>query len=324
MPPITKFELDGDGLPIRLDLFLRHELPGLSRTEVQRLIRAGAARVNGRIVNAPSLKVDSGDTVEFDAPSPVQSHAAPGPQKLNFRVAYEDEHVIVVDKPAGLAVHAGAGRKEGTLVNGLIERYPELVEIEPVERPGIVHRLDSDTSGLMVVGRTPGATSALSAAIKEREVDRRYVAMVVGKLPVEHGIIDRPIGRHPTVRTRQAVVQGGRPARTRFVFFADFKAFGKTLSMVNLKLETGRTHQIRVHMHAIGNPIVGDPVYGAIFPGLSLHRQFLHANQLSFSHPVTGEQRTFRSMLPLDLFGALKRLGPPTGFMTGYSRYLAS
>ena len=323
MTPNLTFELDGDGLPIRLDLFLRHALPELSRAEVQRLIRAGAARVDGRTVDAPSSKVDSGDVVEFAAPGSVQANAVPVPQKLDFRVAYEDEHIVVVDKPAGMVVHAGSGRSDGTLVNGLLERFPELGELEPVERPGIVHRLDADTSGLMVVGRTAEATSALSGAIKEREVDRRYVAMVVGKLPVQQGVIDRPIGRHPTIRTRQAIVQGGRPARTRFAFFADFAAFGKTFSMVNLKLETGRTHQIRVHLQAIGNLIVGDPVYGAIIPELSLRRQFLHANQLSFDHPVTGERRTFRSMLPLDLFGALKRLGPPTGFVTGYSRYLA-
>ena len=167
MAPNLTFELDGDGLPIRLDLFLRQEVPDLSRTEVQRLIRSGAATVNGRTVDAPSSRVDSGDTVEFAAPGPPEPDAPPVPQNLDFRVVYEDEHIIVVDKPAGMAVHAGAGRQDGTLVNGLLERFPELGELEPVERPGIVHRLDADTSGLMVVGRTAEATSALSAAIRE-------------------------------------------------------------------------------------------------------------------------------------------------------------
>ena len=139
MPKLT-FELEGDGLPIRLDLFLRQEVPELSRAEVQRLIRAGAVRVNGLTVDAPSLRVDSGDTVEFAAPGQVQPDAAPVAQKLDFRVVYEDEHIIVVDKPTGLAVHAGAGREDGTLVNGLLERYPDLAGLEPVERPGIVHR----------------------------------------------------------------------------------------------------------------------------------------------------------------------------------------
>ena len=323
MPTLT-FELDGDGLPIRLDLFLRHEVSELSRTEVQRLIRAGAAKLNGQTVFSPSTRLVSGDFVGFDYAGSKQSASVPIPQDLDFRIAYEDKHVIVVDKPAGLAVHAGAGRQDGTLVNGLLERYPDLAALEPTERPGIVHRLDADTSGLMVVGRTPEAVSALSNSIKVREVERRYVAMVVGKLPVAYGVIDQPIGRHPTIRTRQAVVRGGRPARTRFAFFAGFEAFGKTLSMVNLKLETGRTHQIRVHMRAIGCPIVGDTVYGSVLPELNLRRQFLHANQLSFGHPITREQLRFRSMLPLDLFLALQEFGRPTSFVTGHSRYLAS
>lgn len=304
-----KFELDGDDLPVRLDLFLRHEVSELSRTEVQRLIRAGAARVNGRIVDAPSSKVDSGDTVEFDAPGPPESDAPPMPQNLDFGIVYEDEHVIVVDKPAGLAVHAGAGRKDTTLVNGLLAIFPELAELEPAERPGIVHRLDADTSGLMIVGRTDDAASALSAAIKEREVDRRYVAMVVGRFTGRRGVIDRPIGRHPTIRTRQAIVPNGRPARTRFALTAGFHSFGKSFSMINLKLETGRTHQIRVHMQAIGYPILGDPVYGVIVPEIPLRRQFLHANRLSFKHPYTGEHLEFTSSLPRDLARAQAMIG---------------
>ena len=320
MPKLT-FELDGEGLPIRLDLFIRHEVPDLSRTEVQRLIRSGVARVNGKAIVTPSAKVDAGDRVEFDAPGPTESDAPPVPQDINFRVAYDDEHVIVVDKPAGMAVHSGAGHADGTLVNGLLSRYPELAELEPIERPGIVHRLDADTSGLMVVGRTHEAASALSTAIKEREVDRRYVAMVVGRFTGRRGVIDRPIGRHPTIRTRQAVVPNGRPARTRFAFTTGYFAFGKNLSMVNLKLETGRTHQIRVHMQVIGYPILGDPVYGIVIPEIPLRRQFLHANQLAFRHPITGEQLTFRSPLPPDLARAQARIGPPSSVVFSASGY---
>ena len=323
MPQKLKFELEGDGLPIRLDLFIRHEVADLSRTEVQRLIRSGAATVNGRTVDMPSAKVDSGDLVEFDAPGPALPDVPPVPQNIEFDVVFEDDHVIVVDKPAGMVVHAGAGRTDGTLVNALLARYPELAELEPVERPGIVHRLDADTSGLMVVARTPCAASVLSAAIKAREVDRRYIAMVLGKLPVGRGVIDRPIGRHPTIRTRQAVVNGGRAARTRFAFSADFRAFGKPLRMVNLKLETGRTHQIRVHLRAIGCPILGDPVYGIILPEIPLRRQFLHANQLSFSHPIKGKHLTFRSPLPPDLARAMARIGPPSSVLMTSSGYFA-
>ena len=228
---------------------------------------------------------------------------------FRLKIAYEDEHLLVVDKPAGMAVHIGAGRKDGTLVDALIARYPDIAELEPKERPGIVHRLDADTSGLMVVARTTQTASALSAAIKNRDVDRRYVAMVLGKLPPGPGVIDRPIGRHSRIRTRQAIVQGGRPARTRFAFNAGFYAFGKSFSMVNLKLETGRTHQIRVHMQAIGHPILGDPVYGVTLPELSLRRQFLHANRLSFVHPITSENLRFESDLPTDLQKALHQLG---------------
>ena len=324
MSPKLKFELDGEGLPIRLDLFIRHEVPDLSRSEAQRLIRSGAVTVNGRTVVSPSSKVNSGDTVEFDAPGPVQPDAAPVPQNLDFRIAYEDDHVIVVDKPAGMAVHAGAGRRDGTLVNGLLARYLDLANLEPVERPGIVHRLDADTSGLMVVARTLAATSALSAAIRAREVDRRYTAMVVGKFPTMPGVIDRPIGRHPRIRTRQAIVSGGRPARTRFAYQSGYFAFGKPLSMVSLKLETGRTHQIRVHMQAIGYPILGDPVYGIVIPEIPLRRQFLHANQLGFEHPTTGEQLTFHSPLPPDLARVQARIGPPSSVVfsaSGYSGY---
>ena len=323
MPSTLKFDLDGDGLPIRIDLFIRHEIPELSRTEVQRQIRSGAVRVNGRTIDTPSAKVNSGDLVEFDMTGSSLSDVIPVPQNLDFRVVYDDEHIIVVDKPAGMSVHAGAGRSDGTLVNGLLARYPELADLEPVERPGIVHRLDADTSGLMVVARTSESASALSAAIKAREVDRRYVAMVVGKLPPNPGVIDRPVGRHPTIRTRQAVVEDGRPARTRFAFVAGHYAFGKSLSMVNLKLETGRTHQIRVHMEAIGYPIVGDPVYGVLIPELPLRRQFLHANQLGFDHPITGERLSFRSPLPPDLAQAQARIGPPSSSGYGSSGYSA-
>ncbi len=324
LSPKLTIELGGDFLPIRLDLFIRHEIPDLSRTEVQRLIREGAATVNGQIVNAPATRVDVGDVVEFDSPGPPNPDAPPLAQNLDFRVVHDDDHVIVVDKPAGMAVHAGAGRTDGTLVNGLLARYPELSDLEPSDRPGIVHRLDADTSGLMVVGRTSESVEALSGAIRKRDVDRRYVALVVGKFPVRPGVIDRPIGRHPTVRTRQAVVADGRPARTRFAFKSGHHAYGRNFSMVNIKLETGRTHQVRVHMQEIGFPVVGDPVYGIVIPELSLNRQFLHANSLAFRHPITGEEHRFFSPMPSDLSSALAKIGPPSTTGYGNSGYAAT
>ena len=318
MSPNFILDLDGAGLPIRLDLLIRNQVPDLSRAEVQRLIRSGAARVNDQIIDSPSSRVNSGDIVAVEVPGSDLPDIPPAPQNIEFEIVYDDDHVVVVDKPAGMATHAGAGRPDGTLVNGLLARYPELSELQPSERPGIVHRLDADTSGLMVVARTTEAASALSAAIKAREVERRYTAMVVGKLPPGAGVVDRPIGRHPTIRTRQSVVAGGRSARTRFAFIAGFHVGDKALSRVELKLETGRTHQIRVHMKAIGYPILGDPVYGIVLPEIPLRRQFLHAHRLGFAHPITNIPLVFNSRLPCDLSKVLQQIGSPsTSAFTG-------
>ena len=317
MSPTLKFEIDGDAPSIRLDLFLRHHSPNLSRAEIQRCIRSGAASINGCVVANPSTGVNPGDRVEFDLPGNTMHEIAPVPQDIDFKVVYDDDHLIVVDKSTGMAVHAGAGRTDGTLVNALLARYPKLAEMEPVERPGIVHRLDADTSGLLLVGRSVEAATALSAAIKAREVDRRYLAMVVGEMPPGAGVVDRPIGRHPTIRTRQSVIDNGRPARTRFAFVSGFSVAGKALSMVELKLETGRTHQIRVHMQAIGYPILGDPVYGTNLPEIDLCRQFLHAHRLGFTHPITGQAMVFQSPLPDDLESVMSQIGLPSSSTYG-------
>ncbi len=317
MSPTLKFEIDGDAPSIRLDLFLRHHSPNLSRAEIQRCIRSGAASINGRVATNPSTGVNPGDRVEFDMSGNALDEFAPVPQVIDFNVVYDDDHLIVVDKPAGMAVHAGAGRTDGTLVNALLARYPELAGLEPVERPGIVHRLDADTSGLMLIARNVDAAAALSAAIKAREVDRRYLAMVVGEMPPGAGVVDRPIGRHPKIRTRQSVIDNGRPARTRFAFVSGFSVAGKALSMVELKLETGRTHQIRVHMQAIGYPILGDPVYGTNLPEIDLRRQFLHAHRLGFTHPITGQAMVFQSPLPDDLESVMSQIGLPSSSTYG-------
>ena len=319
MPPNLKFDLDGDGLPIRLDLFLRREVPEFSRTEAQRLIRSGAAIVNGVVVNTPSTNLKRGDILEFEASDPVLHDAPPTPQNLDFDVVYDDEHVIVVDKPAGLAVHAGAGRRDGNLVNGLLARYPDLANLEPSDRPGIVHRLDADTSGLMLVARSQDAATKLAADIKNRAVGRWYIALVDGKIRGHlAGRIDRPIGRHPTIRTRQAVVDGGKPARTSFFVLAHYQIAGRNLTLVQLRLETGRTHQIRVHMQAIGLPVIGDTVYGVTPPGISLNRQFLHAHRIEFDHPATSETHEFTSPLHADLARVLEhQIDNPTSTQWG-------
>ena len=322
VPHTLTFDLEGDDLPIRLDLFLRRELPDISRTELQRLIRSGAATVNGQVAEVPSTKVGAGDTVQFDAPGATSPDLDPVPQNLDFDVVHADDDVIVVDKPASMAVHAGAGRIDGTLVNGLIARFPEIAKLEPRDRPGIVHRLDADTSGLMVVARNAGAATKLSAAIKAREVQRFYIALVAGRLPLaQGGIIDQPIGRHPRIRTRQAVVPDGRLARTRFFPLTHYWASGKPMTLVQLKLETGRTHQIRVHMQAIGYPVIGDPTYGITPPDVDLHRQFLHAHCIEFHHPATGELLEFNSQIHDDLANVLTQVSPPSETPWGAEKY---
>ncbi len=303
-------ELEPDAEPIRIDRMIRQHTDRYTRAQCQRLIKAGSFTLNGKLVRLPSTMVKPGDRVEALIPEREPTDAAPVAQDIELDVVYEDAQIAVVDKPAGIAVHAGAGRQDGTLVNALLARYPEMSTLEPKERPGIVHRLDMDTSGLMVVARTPFAASRLIADIKARQVERRYIALVLGQLPRGAGLIDRPIGRHPTRRTRQSVIEGDKPARTRFASRGNYKVGDNYVSLVELKLETGRTHQIRVHLQAIGYPIIGDPTYGVSLPALPLDRQFLHAYRLEFEHPETRKRLAFESSLPGDLRRIMARVGP--------------
>ena len=236
----------------------------------------------------------------------------------HLTIVHSDGHVIVVDKPAGIAVHAGAGRAEGTLIDGLLEYFPDLANINldrgnvndnsDLDRPGIVHRLDMDTSGLMVVGRAPEAVSDLSDQIRNRLVDRRYAALVRGMPYPAIGIIDAPIGRDTKDRTRQRVSANGRPARTRYRVLESFGHPDPNFSLLELRLETGRMHQIRVHMQSIGHPVIGDQTYGGGNALFGLNRQFLHAHRLTFKHPDSGEKVQFHSHLPTDLTNVLNAL----------------
>jgi 23S rRNA pseudouridine1911/1915/1917 synthase len=226
---------------------------------------------------------------------------------VSFRVAYEDEHLLVVDKPAGLVVHPARGHREGTLSQLLAGRAAGGGVGGDPNRPGIVHRLDRDTSGLLVVARSEEAHRRLQALIRSRQLEREYLALVEGRPPARTGTIEAPIGRDPRVCTRMAV--GGdfpRQARTRFVLERSLEGF----SLLRLRLDTGRTHQIRVHLRSIGHPVAGDPEYGTAGL-LGLERQFLHATRLAFPHPVTGEPIEVRSPLPDDLRAALDRLSSP-------------
>jgi 23S rRNA pseudouridine1911/1915/1917 synthase len=278
-------------------------LTGWSRAEVQTLIERGSVSVGGRRV-AKSHRLEVGEVVEV-AEEPAGG-APPGPEPVPIDVVYEDADVVVIAKPAGLVVHPGAGHPHGTLVHGLLHRYPEIAEVGERARPGIVHRLDRDTSGLLVVARSPRAYDALVAALAARDLDRRYLALVWGAPDASRGLIDAPIGRSTTRRTRMAVRGEGRPARTEFEVIERFAE--PVCALIECHLETGRTHQIRVHLSAIGHPIVGDATYGGVRESLDPGRTFLHAAVLAFAHPVTGTALHFEQPLPPDLAAVLDRL----------------
>ncbi len=217
------------------------------------------------------------------------------PEALGLDVVYEDADLLVINKPPGLAVHPGAGRPGGTLANALIARVPELADLGEGLRPGIVHRLDKDTSGLLVVAKNDFSHQDLSRQISEKSALRQYQALVVGRLKDGEGVIDAPIGRHPTERVKMAIVAGGRPSRTRYRILEEFRGY----SLLELTLESGRTHQIRVHLASLGHPVVGDPVYGNKAPSpVKLPGQALHAFRLAFRHPRSGESLSFTKNPP--------------------------
>jgi 23S rRNA pseudouridine1911/1915/1917 synthase len=273
---------------------------GWSRAEVQAIADRGEITVDGRAV-AKSRKLVAGERVEMLGRP--EAAAPPGPEAVPVDVVYDDADVIVVDKPAGLVVHPGAGHDHGTLVHGLLARYPELVGVGDPNRPGIVHRLDRETSGLMVVARSQPAYAALVDALAARALTREYDALVWGHPENPRGVVDAPIGRSATRRTRMAVRTEGKDART--VYEVE-EWFGRPeVARMRCRLETGRTHQIRVHLSAIGHPVVGDGAYGGRRPGIDLDRPFLHAEHLAFAHPVTGDALSFRAPLPAELEAVL-------------------
>jgi 23S rRNA pseudouridine1911/1915/1917 synthase len=292
----------GPGEARRLDTFIAASRPDLSRAAVQRLIRSGAVRVNGGTTLKPATQVAEGDRIEVTpAGATVTGTGLPAASALPALViSCEDDWLMVVDKPAGISVHAGAGGGGPTLVDMLLAERPQIADVGPDSaRPGIVHRLDKGTSGLLAVAKSPEAYDRLAAAVRGRTLLRRYTALVWGKVTPEGGIIDAPVGRRPGRRQRQAITMTGRPSRTGYRVLR----YLPTTTLVLCTLQTGRMHQIRVHMAGAGFPVVGDPTYGR--PGLGLDRQFLHASYLAFDHPFTGERVEAESQLPADLQRAL-------------------
>ena len=274
-------------------------LTGLPRAEVAALVEAGEVKVGGKAVTTRSRKLQEGEVVELEVPEPTDPLPAPEPDVV-VPVVHTDADVIVVDKPAGLVVHPGAGAPSGTMVGGLLALFPELAAVGERDRPGIVHRLDAGTSGLLVVARTEAAYGSLVEQLSSRTVGRRYRTLVLGHVESDAGVVDAPIGRGDNDPTRMTVSARGRPARTRYEVLARLD-HPLALSELECQLETGRTHQIRVHLAAIGHPVAGDQRYGGERPQLGLERPFLHADHLAFDHPTSGQRLSFSSPLPADL-----------------------
>lgn len=278
----------------------------VSRSRAATVIAEGGVEVNGRAITTRSHRLAEGDVLAFE----VEEATEPLPEAdpaVSFAVVHEDPQVVVVDKPAGLVVHPGAGNPAGTLVNGLLARYPEVAAVGDEARPGIVHRLDRGTSGLLVVARTAVAHESLVAQLEQRSVSRQYRALAWGRLSDARGLIDAPVGRARRDPTRMAVTSTGREARTSYEVDELYTVPIDT-SLVVLHLETGRTHQIRVHLAAIGHPVVGDERYGGRRRVLDPGRPFLHAERLEFDHPTEGARVVFASELPDDLSSVLETL----------------
>jgi len=297
--PHKTYHLVASAAGARLDRFIADNCPELTRTQAQKLIADGCVTVNGKGARA-SLKLVSGDKVDVTVPPASPSQLMP--ENIPLKIIYEDEDLLVLDKPPGLTVHPAPGYTAHTLVNALLSHVPHLARMGDSLRPGIVHRLDRDTSGLMLVAKNQAAQMHLIEQFRTRTVVKAYLVLVKGRLTPEQGTIDAAIGRDSRDRKRMAVVREGRPARTQYqgVRYLD----GHTL--LEVTPETGRTHQIRVHLAAIGHPVVGDAVYGVKSPYLS--RQFLHACRLGFKLPSSEEYVEFESALPWDLAPALAQI----------------
>ncbi|WP_097025787.1 RluA family pseudouridine synthase [Clostridium peptidivorans] len=286
-----KFLITEENKNKRLDTFLAENLEGKSRSFIQGLIEKEEVSVNSNIKKS-NYKLRIGDEVQISIPDPT--HLNIEPEDIPIDIIYEDSDVIVVNKPQGMVVHPAPGNYEGTLVNALLNHCSDLSGINGVARPGIVHRIDKDTSGILVVAKNDNAHNKLSEQFKEHSITRVYLALVEGIIKEDEGTIDEPLARHPKERIKVAIVPGGRRAVTHYKVIKRFKEH----TLVECKLETGRTHQIRVHMCHIGHPLVGDPVYGYKKQKFNLEGQMLYAQKLGFIHPRTNEYVEFQCSIP--------------------------
>jgi 23S rRNA pseudouridine1911/1915/1917 synthase len=297
----------------RLDRALAAAVPTLSRERLKSLIRSGAVETGGKAIRDPATKVRGEEALRVAVPKPVPAHNEP--QDIPLKIVFEDQHLLVVDKPAGLVVHPAAGNFDGTLVNALLHHCGgSLSGIGGVARPGIVHRIDKDTSGLLVVAKTDVAHEGLARQFAAHSIDRRYLAIVNGVPKVKEGVVDAPLARSAVNRKKIAIVEGKRGKRA----VTHWKRLNvlRDAALVECRLETGRTHQVRVHMASIGHSLLGDPVYGRsgkthgkILKELQFDRQALHAAQLGFTHPVTKNRLSFDSPIPADMQELFNALG---------------
>ncbi len=297
-----RWTIQDEQVGLRLDRFLTSVLPDISRTGVQQLISAGVVLVNEK-PGKSGYALRPHDRVAVLHASTRRAAREGSPQATQawpLEIVYEDDDILIINKAAGMVVHPAPGHRDDTLVNALVARYPELQETEGNLRPGIVHRLDRDTSGLLIVAKNVNVQAALIEQMKQHEIEKRYIALVEGNVSLNHGSIDAPIGRDPRHRRQMTITTiDGREARTHFRVLERFARH----TLLLLQLETGRTHQIRVHLQAIGHPVVGDPVYGSgrVSNAMALQRQFLHACQLRLTHPSTGKALEVEAPLPSDL-----------------------
>jgi 23S rRNA pseudouridine1911/1915/1917 synthase len=297
--PLPAIELEAEAPGERLDVFVARLIPSLTRARVQKLIDQGHVLLEGHRAKA-SLRLDAGQRVSVDIPPPEEATAVA--EDIELDILFEDADMLVVNKPPGMTVHPSPGHTTSTLVNAILAHCTDLSGIGGVLRPGIVHRLDRDTSGVIVVAKNDAAHNALAKQLKDRTVEKTYVALVEGTPKPPEGIIDAPIARDPRNRQRMAVVDNGRASVTAYKLIERFDG----TSLVEARPKTGRTHQIRVHLAAIGHPIIGDRFYGK--PSQLVARQFLHARRIVFAHPRTGERVEYEAPLPADLQNALREV----------------
>lgn len=298
MAPVQRLQVARTDKGQRLDRYLADHIPPLSRSQVEQLIGKRRVTVDGALAKA-GYRLRGGEVIV--ASLPPESPAQPAPEYLPLSILYEDEALLVVDKPAGMVVHPAPGHGRGTLVNALLAHWPELVSLD---RAGIVHRLDRLTSGLLLVARTEEVRQALQRQFRRRQVHKVYLALVEGRLAPKEGRIEAPLGRDPRHRQRMAVVADGRPASTAY----QVREYFDNYTLLEVQPETGRTHQIRVHLSAIGHPVAGDCVYGRRSAPFGLRRFFLHACRLAFTHPTREEWVEVEASLPLELEEVLEQL----------------